>query len=94
MNGQKLFRILRTEIQSFKSISLAIIFADSSSVPRLISAAIAFWAMFSSTSSGIIFGDSDVLLQKMLDDGVKVNLVLTDPPYNLKDVRKRTGWKE
>ena len=33
--------------------------------------------------NGLICGDSDVLLQKMLDDGVKVNLVLTDPPYNL-----------
>ena len=33
--------------------------------------------------NGLICGDSDVLLQKMLDAGIKVDLVLTDPPYNL-----------
>lgn len=33
--------------------------------------------------SGIICGDSDIILQKMLVQGVKVDLVLTDPPYNL-----------
>jgi DNA modification methylase len=32
----------------------------------------------------IICGDSDLLLQQMLNDGTKVDLVLTDPPYNLK----------
>ena len=33
--------------------------------------------------TGLICGDSDVLLQNMLDAGIKVDLVLTDPPYNL-----------
>ena len=33
--------------------------------------------------NGVINGDSDILLKQMLDDGVKVDLVLTDPPYNL-----------
>ena len=33
--------------------------------------------------TGLICGDSDVLLQNMLDSGIKVDLVLTDPPYNL-----------
>lgn len=33
--------------------------------------------------NGLINGDSDILLKKMLDDGIKVDLVLTDPPYNL-----------
>lgn len=32
---------------------------------------------------GIICADSDVLMKKMIEDGVKVDLVLTDPPYNL-----------
>lgn len=33
--------------------------------------------------TGIICGNSDILLQQMLTDGVRVDLVLTDPPYNL-----------
>lgn len=33
--------------------------------------------------SGVINGDSDVLLQQMFKSGVKVDLILTDPPYNL-----------
>ena len=33
--------------------------------------------------SGLICGDSDILLREMLSEGVKVDLVLTDPPYNL-----------
>lgn len=33
--------------------------------------------------NGVINGDSDILLKQMLDDGIKVDLVLTDPPYNL-----------
>lgn len=32
---------------------------------------------------GILCGDSDKILKKMIDDEVKVDLVLTDPPYNL-----------
>ena len=31
----------------------------------------------------IIQGDSDILLKKMVESGMKVDLVLTDPPYNL-----------
>lgn len=31
----------------------------------------------------VICGDSDKILQEMLEEGVKVDLVLTDPPYNL-----------
>ena len=33
--------------------------------------------------NGLICGDSDILLQEMLNDGIKVDLILTDPPYNL-----------
>lgn len=33
--------------------------------------------------SGLICGDSDVLLKEMIDKGIKVDLILTDPPYNL-----------
>lgn len=33
--------------------------------------------------SGLICGNSDVILQAMVDNGVKVDLILTDPPYNL-----------
>ena len=32
---------------------------------------------------GIINGDCDTVLQKMVDDGVKYDLILTDPPYNV-----------
>lgn len=32
---------------------------------------------------GVICGDSDILLQKMVDNSIKVDLILTDPPYNL-----------
>ena len=35
---------------------------------------------------GIICGNSDVILSEMLQKGVKVDLVLTDPPYNLNKV--------
>lgn len=31
----------------------------------------------------IINGNSDVILKQLLDEGIKVDLVLTDPPYNL-----------
>ena len=33
--------------------------------------------------NGLICGNSDLILQKMLDAGVHIDLVLTDPPYNL-----------
>ena len=33
--------------------------------------------------NGVICGDSDILLQEMLESGLRVDLVLTDPPYNL-----------
>lgn len=32
---------------------------------------------------GIICGNSDVLLDRMIEEGIKVDLILTDPPYNL-----------
>lgn len=32
---------------------------------------------------GIVCGDSDKILSQMRDAGVKVDLILTDPPYNL-----------
>ena len=32
---------------------------------------------------GLICGDSDILLKDMVNDGIKVDLILTDPPYNL-----------
>ena len=32
---------------------------------------------------GLICGDSDKILVEMLEAGIKVDLVLTDPPYNL-----------
>ena len=33
--------------------------------------------------NGLICGDSDLILKEMLDKGFKVDLILTDPPYNL-----------
>ena len=33
--------------------------------------------------NNIICGDSDIVLQEMIRDEVKVDLILTDPPYNL-----------
>ena len=33
--------------------------------------------------NGIICGNSDILLKDMKNFGVKVDLILTDPPYNL-----------
>ncbi len=32
---------------------------------------------------GLICGDSDMLLKKMIEAKIKVDLILTDPPYNL-----------
>ena len=32
---------------------------------------------------GLICGDSDILLKEMLDQNISVDLILTDPPYNL-----------
>jgi DNA modification methylase len=32
---------------------------------------------------GVICGNSDIILKEMIKDGIKVDLVLTDPPYNL-----------
>lgn len=32
---------------------------------------------------GLICGDSDILLKEMLDQNIFVDLILTDPPYNL-----------
>lgn len=32
---------------------------------------------------GVICGDSDLILTQMINDGIKVDLILTDPPYNL-----------
>lgn len=33
--------------------------------------------------NGLICGDSDVILREMLEKGFSVDLILTDPPYNL-----------
>ena len=33
--------------------------------------------------NGLINGNSDEILPKMIEAGVKVDLILTDPPYNL-----------
>jgi DNA modification methylase len=33
---------------------------------------------------GIINGDSDIILDKLISDGLKFDIILTDPPYNLK----------
>ena len=33
--------------------------------------------------NGLINGNSDDLLPKMIESGIKVDLILTDPPYNL-----------
>lgn len=33
--------------------------------------------------SGLICGNSDIILKDMVDNGFKVDLILTDPPYNL-----------
>lgn len=35
------------------------------------------------TYNGLICGDSDEILPRMVADGLQVDLVLTDPPYNL-----------
>lgn len=32
---------------------------------------------------GLIYGNSDKLLKEMVDKGIKYDLILTDPPYNL-----------
>ena len=32
---------------------------------------------------GVICGNSDMVLKQMVEDGIKVDLVLTDPPYNI-----------
>ena len=34
-------------------------------------------------SCTLIQGDCIVEMQKLIDDGIKVDLVLTDPPYNI-----------
>ena len=34
--------------------------------------------------SGVLCGDADILLKEILDSGLRVDLVLTDPPYNLR----------
>ena len=36
-----------------------------------------------STFDGIICGDSDALIDQMIEAGEKFDLVLTDPPYNI-----------
>ena len=33
--------------------------------------------------NGLINGNSDELLPKMIEEGIKVDLILTDPPYNI-----------
>ena len=33
--------------------------------------------------NGLICGNSDLILKSMVNDGIKVDLVLTDPPYNI-----------
>ena len=32
---------------------------------------------------GVICGDCDVVLDELIEEGVKYDLILTDPPYNL-----------
>lgn len=32
---------------------------------------------------GVICGDSDIVIEKLIDQGYKYDLVLTDPPYNI-----------
>ena len=36
-----------------------------------------------SVFEGLINGNSDEILPKMIEEGIKVDLILTDPPYNL-----------
>lgn len=36
-----------------------------------------------SNFNGIICGDSDIILGELLNSGIKIDLILTDPPYNL-----------
>ena len=40
-------------------------------------------------SCTLIQGDCIVEMQKLIDDGIKVDLVLIDPPYN---INKEKGW--
>lgn len=42
----------------------------------------------------LIQGDCLVELQKLIDDGVKVDLVLTDPPYNVSAKNKTSKVRE
>ena len=32
---------------------------------------------------GVICGDSDIILDELIERGIKYDLILTDPPYNL-----------
>lgn len=34
-------------------------------------------------TTGIINGNSDVILDKYIEMGIKFDLILTDPPYNI-----------
>ena len=39
--------------------------------------------MIADTLSGVVCGNSDVLLDQLIEDGVHFDLILTDPPYNI-----------
>ena len=49
--------------------------------------------MIADTLSGVVCGNSDVLLDQLIEDGVHFDLILTDPPYNInKDFGKVTAY--
>lgn len=39
--------------------------------------------MIAGNLSGIVCGNSDILLDQLIDEGVHFDLILTDPPYNI-----------
>ena len=39
--------------------------------------------MITSNLTGVVCGNSDVLLDQLIDEGVHFDLILTDPPYNI-----------
>lgn len=39
--------------------------------------------MITDNLSGVVCGNSDVLLDQLIEDGVHFDLILTDPPYNI-----------
>lgn len=39
--------------------------------------------MCSNNYHGVIHGDSEILMDELIDQNIKYDLILTDPPYNI-----------